>query len=348
MLRDLEIRNLRIIEHAALSCDPRRNLITGDNGSGKTTVLEAVALTATGRSFRTRAGVPLIRFGSDEAVLKARFALPSQAMEERSLRCRARERELRSEGEPIAAQDAARAIPILVLTPDTIAGVAQSAQDRRRFWFWLMFHVEPQFGPLWSRYRRTLAQRNQALLHGPSALAAWDDALVETGETLVAQFRGVFERWVEASARFARSLGVGPLEMGMHPGFEGARFRDALAAHRNEDRARGFTGVGPHRADLILRLKGRPLAAYASQGQIKLTAVALVAAQAELIQEHHGALIGAIDDLPAALDTRHAQDVWALLQEVSGQWFATTQTAPGADGWGRRFHVEQGRLTGVE
>lgn len=344
MLIDLEIRNLRIIEHALLQCDPGRNVITGSNGSGKTTLIEAIALAATGRSFRTRTGAPLVRFGTEEAGLRAHFTLSSQTIEERRVHCRLGQREFLAEGSPVLTQDAARATPILVLTSDLIAGIARSAQDRRRFWFWLMFHVEPRFGDLWSRFRRALHQRNAALAGKDPALAAWDTPLIELGEALLDQLATVLDQWSALWPRFAQALGLGTLEATLYRGFDGLSFRDALSAHRLIDRRRGFTGVGPHRADFVFRLNGHPLATFASQGQIKLAAATLFAAQAELIHRQRGALMGAVDDLPAALDRDHAGSLWELLGDIPAQWFITTQAGDWAGPRGKRFHVEQGRV----
>lgn len=344
MLIDLEIRNLRIIEHASLQWDPGRNVITGGNGSGKTTLIEAAALAATGRSFRTRTGTPLVRFGTEEASLRAHFTLRSQTIEERRVHCRPGRREFLAEGSPVLTQDAARATPILVLTSDLIAGIARSAQDRRRFWFWLMFHVEPRFSDLWSRFRRALQQRNAALVRKDPALAAWDTPLIDLGEALLSLLATVLDQWSALWPRFAQALGLGTLEAKLYRGFDGPSFRDALSAHGPIDRSRGFTSVGPHRADLVFRLNGHPLAAFASQGQIKLAAAALFAAQAELIYQQCGALVGAVDDLPAALDQDHAGSLWELLGDIPAQWLITTQAGGWAGSRGRRFHVEQGRV----
>ncbi len=344
MLIDLEIRNLRIIEHALLPCDPNHNVITGSNGSGKTTIIEAVALAATGRSFRTRTGVPLVRFGTEEAALRARFALASQTIEERRVHCRLGQRELLAEGAPVLAQDAARVTPILVLTSDLIAGVARSAQDRRRFWFWLMFHVEPRFGELWSRFRRALQQRNAALARKDPALNAWDTPLIELGEALLRQLSTSFDQWSALWPRFAQALGLGALEATLYRGFDGPAFGEALSAHRATDRSRGFTGVGPHRADLVFRLNGHPLATFASQGQIKLAVAALFAAQIELIRQQRGALIAVVDDLPAALDPEHAGLLGELFCDLPAQRFITTQSGDWASSRGKRFHVEQGEV----
>jgi DNA replication and repair protein RecF len=345
MLIDLEIRDLRIIERAALRCHPAGNLVLGRNGSGKTTLLEAIALIATGRSFRTRAGVPVIRFGTQEAHVRAQVVLGTGGIEERTLRCRSGRRELVLDGTPTVQHVAAQGLPVTVLTQDTAAGLAESAESRRRLLFWLMFHVEPRFASTWTRYRRSLEQRNAALIRGDRGLSAWDAPVVQQGEELLGYARGALALWSRTWQRFSDCLGIGAIKADLNPGFEGDSFGAALAAAAGTDRRRHFTTVGPHRLDLALRLDDRALGLFASQGQTKLVGAALVIAQTDVIRRLRGTAIGLIDDLPAALDREHARRLWGLLREIPAQWFVSAPSDEWPhDAWGSMFHVEQGRI----
>ncbi|MHB8415093.1 MAG: DNA replication/repair protein RecF [Acidiferrobacteraceae bacterium] len=345
MLVDLEIRDLRIIERAASRCHPTGNLILGRNGSGKTTLLEAIALIATGRSFRTRVGVPVIRFGTQEACVRAHVALGTGGIEERILRCRPGRRDLVLDGTPTVQHTAAQGLPVTVLSQDTAAGLAESAEHRRRLLFWLMFHVEPRFTVTWARYRRSLEQRNAALLRGDRGLSAWDVPIVQQGEELLGYARSALALWSAAWPHFSDCLGIGTIQADLNPGFTGGSFGSALAVAADTDRRRRFTTVGPHRLDLTLRLDGRAIGLFASQGQTKLVSAALTIAQTDVIRRLRGTAIGLVDDLPAALDHEHARRLWGLLREIPAQWFVSAPSDEWPyDEWGSVFHVEQGRI----
>ena len=166
-LAELRIENLRCIESAALEFSPELNLIAGENGAGKTSILEAIFLLGRGRSFRTRSTERLIRHHQPKLTVFGRTddSPPKRAGVE-----------VAADGGTRARIDGANALSLLELTgvlpvqaidPEIHKLVDQGPERRRRWLDWLVFHVEPTFGLHWARYNRALKQRNAALRAGP-------------------------------------------------------------------------------------------------------------------------------------------------------------------------------------
>ena len=180
-LAELRIENLRCVESAALEFSPELNLIAGENGAGKTSILEAIFLLGRGRSFRTRSSERLIRYGQPSLTVFGRTD----------------DSPARHAGIEIAADGGTRAringenatsllelsgvVPVQAIDPEIHKLVDQGPERRRRWLDWLVFHVEPTFAAHWSRYNRALKQRNAALRSGASAVDVWDKELVANG-----------------------------------------------------------------------------------------------------------------------------------------------------------------------
>src|SRR5262245_13573074 len=172
-LAELRIENLRCVESAALEFSPELTLITGENGAGKTSILEAVFLLGRGRSFRTRTNERLIRHGQSALTVFGRTHSdpPSAAGIEVSTEgTRARINGRNAE----SLLELSGILPVQVIDPEIHKLIEQGPERRRRWLDWLVFHVEPNFVGHWSRYQRALKQRNAALKAGARDVAVWD------------------------------------------------------------------------------------------------------------------------------------------------------------------------------
>lgn len=162
-LTRLTIQDLRCIGAAELELHPRLNLFVGPNGSGKTSLLEAVYCLGRGRSFRTRRLATLIRKGSEclRVVGEARQTTDLVTL---GLEARAGETRLRARGAAAAsAATLAEYHRPQVIDPDIHKLLEEGPGRRRRYLDWGVFHVEPRFLETWQRYHRALKQRNAAL-----------------------------------------------------------------------------------------------------------------------------------------------------------------------------------------
>src|SRR6185436_377769 len=347
-LAELRIENLRCIETAALEFSPELNLIAGENGAGKTSILEAIFLLGRGRSFRTRSSEKLIRHGQPKLVVYGRTddMPPKHAGIEIASDGGTRAR--------INGQNAASllelsgVVPVQAIDPEIHKLVDQGPERRRRWLDWLVFHVEPSFAVHWSRYNRALKQRNAALKSGAAVIDAWDKELVTSGVAITQARQRSLERLLPRLKQTFERFGALDVSAGFSSGWSAeCSFEEALRSHRDRDRQRGTTTAGPHRADVTLRRAHRAARETLSRGQQKLTAVAMIITPLQLLQDEQGMrAVLLLDDPAAELDDRNLQRLFAELSSLRCQMIATSLTpetalfqAPKAT-----FHVEQGRV----
>jgi len=370
----LDLRYLRRFREASLAPGPGLNLITGDNGAGKTSVLEGLHLMAYGRSFRGRVRDGLVQAGAPALEVFVEWrevgrqhlrAGTGGVAAAAAVYARARKAGLRHNGQEWTGRldgasvghlgELCAALAVVSFDPGSHALVSGGGEPRRRYLDWGLFHVEQEFLPLWRRYSRALKQRN-ALLKArarDAQLDAWDAELADTGETITRQRQGYLEALQPYYARLigdlAPALGAG--ELHYQPGWrrEALSLADALLVARERDLQAGHTSVGPHRADWSLGFANLPGREALSRGQAKLVALAALLAQAE----HHAVVQGewpvvALDDLASELDRHHQRRVLQHLLGCGAQVFVTGTEMPrglaGLEAPSTLFHVEQGEL----
>lgn len=354
----LQISEVRSIARAELFPVPGINLITGDNGAGKTSLLEALHLLAYGRSFRGRVRDGLIRTGAEAVEVFAEWQEQTNGLTRRAgLRHSGQHWEGRLNGEPVTQLgELCAALAVVTFEPGSHALVTGGGEPRRRLVDWGLFHVEPDFLPLWRRYARALKQRN-ALLKArvrDHQLDAWDHELAEAGEPLTRRRMAYLEALEPQLQVIADELApsLGMARLGFQPGWsrDQLSLADALLVARDRDLTNGFTSVGPHRADWRIQYAALPGRETLSRGQAKLTALAVLLAQAEC----HAAACGewpvvALDDLASELDRHHQGRVLVRLCRSGAQIFITGTEAPAAlhelAAEPKLFHVERGMLT---
>lgn len=346
-LGELRISNFRCIESASLELSSELTLISGANGAGKTSILEAAFLLGRGRSFRTRNSERLIRHGESALTVFGRTHSDPPAtagVEVSAVGTRARISGRAAE----TLLELSGVFPVQIIDPEIHKLIEQGPERRRRWLDWLVFHVEPSFGGHWARYQRTLKQRNAALKGGSFDTRAWDPQLVEAGEALTAARRRALERVVPYVSRLLAGFPGVEVDVGFHAGWSQERsLGEALAANAERDRERGLTQSGPHKADLPLRVGGKAAREVLSRGQQKLVGVALIVAQLQLLQAEQGiAATLLLDDPAAELDARNLGRLFEELASLRCQMIATSLSpettlfqAPKA-----MFHVEQGRV----
>jgi DNA replication and repair protein RecF len=179
-----------------------------------------------------------------------------------------------------------RVFAVQVIEPGIHRLVEEGGYRRRRWLDWAVFHVEPQFIDTWVRYTRALKQRNAALKSDSSQAGIWDPELSRLGELIAESRRTFLERlqpyWREAVA----ALSGLDVELHYLRGWNLEQsLEEALVASRARDELRQLTHSGPHRADVAVRLHGRPAREVLSRGQQKLVAVAMTLAQLRLLQD---------------------------------------------------------------
>ena len=352
-LQRVAIRDFRCIESAELEFDGRCNLVAGANASGKTSLLEAIFFLGRGRSFRTARAELLIRGGAQELTVTGRAESGARARAV-GVRLGAAGIEARVGGERVAGlAELAAVLPVQAIDPEVHRLVEGGPQERRRYLDWGVFHVEPSFVEDWRRFQKALRQRNAALRAGQSvaAIRAWDPELSAAGEAMAARRREYVERLKPHVAQVSGRLLGSPLELALHRGW-GADLTLAEALERSwsRDRERQLTHVGPHRADITLRLGGELARDRISRGQQKLAAAALLLGQLRSDAEQGSEVAGLLVDDPAAeLDSEHLERFLDEVLALPAQLFVTAldRDNPAIRGLpeGHAFHVEHGVFT---
>jgi DNA replication and repair protein RecF len=353
-LTRLTIDGLRCLREVEFAPGPGLNLLLGGNGAGKTSVLEALYLLGSGRSFRFGGHEAVIARGSSALQVYAEVDTDGQQDRLGFERARSSWRALRN-GERVAdLAELATLVPVVCFSPESHELIGGGAEIRRRFFDWIVFHVEPEFADAFRRYARLLRQRNAVLKQSPSdaELRVWTSDLADAGETLAKMREAVFPEF--SAAMVAALAGTLP-EMGAAGISYKRGWRDDVDLYERleslslREREVGHTLAGPHRADWTVSFSGREIREHGSRGQQKLVALAAVLVAAGIYRTRRGhAPIVALDDLASELDAEHQQRALRSCAELGAQlWVTGTQQSPAFSEWAGElsvFHVEQGKL----
>jgi DNA replication and repair protein RecF len=355
-LTRLDIAGLRRFESVSLAPGPSLNLLTGGNGAGKTSILEAMHLMAYGRSFRGRVRDGLIRQGAPALEVFVEWQEAAGRTRKAGLRHSGQAWQGRLDGADVShLGELCAALAVVTFEPGSHDLVTGGAENRRRLTDWGLFHVEQEFLSSWRRYARALKQRNALLKANgrPDELDVWERELADSGEAITRSREAYLGQWMPRFAAEARDLApaLGIDRLDLQPGWrrDELSLADALLLARPRDLATGFTSVGPHRADWRIGFGGIPGREALSRGQAKLTALALLLSQARLHAELAGEWpVIALDDLASELDREHQARVVDGLVATGAQVFVTgTDAPPALLAHAERLthvHVDEGRL----
>lgn len=346
-LVDLEVDDLRCIQHAELSLHPHLNVIEGANGAGKTSLLEAIHLLGRGRSFRSRHTDKLIHRDAERLLVLGRLAGGPNGVI--GFGCsRAEGVEARIDRRPVASlAELSTALPVQILDPGIHRLVEEGPSYRRKWLDWGVFHVEQGFVATWVAYSRALKQRNAALMSGQS-VEPWDQELVRHGEALSHarenSLRLLEPLWVQTAAALLDT----EVSISYFRGWSAEHdLATALRQHEARDRERGGTQYGPHRFDVVLKVAGRLARDVLSRGQQKLLGATMALSMAKLVStDERSPPLLLLDDPAAELDAARTAALVGEIQALRGQLVVTAlggdHSAFGSPD--RVFHVEQGRV----
>ena len=352
----IEIRSLRILDRIKIELSPGVNLLVGSNGSGKSSFLEAVHILGSGRSFRSHRLRDVVTCGQSSLHIVGRTISDGGGSETIGVEHSPDGLRIRRGGVDVkSSSELATFLPTVTVTPDTYRLVTDGADLRRRIIDRLLFHVEPTYLGHYQRYRRALRQRNAAIRGGlgDEELGGWNAELVFTGEKLTTQRIGYLASALPMMQEIVAKLVGMPIDIRFYQGWDSANSLAEACEHSlTRDRLRGYTQVGPHRADLRFTINGRPLQHFLSRGETKLFVTAVSVAQVRNLASILGQPpVVLVDDLASELDADSRARCLAELNATGAQIFLTAVPGHGLedDGIepGRLFHVEQGRIAEV-
>ena len=353
----LNITSVRNISSCSIEPSPDINLFHGENGSGKTSVLEAIQTLSTGRSFRSSKLDPVLKLGTDELTVYAELVNGHRAGFSKRLR---RPAVVMLDNDKVKSWElVARALPTLVLDASTFQLVDGGPKMRRSYLDWGVFHVEPSFVLSWRKLMRCLTHRNLLLKQragNHAELSAWTTEFCVCASEVDAYRQAYLEKLLPYFHRVLRNLIPGmseELELVYQRGWEAdLELVEVLRGSFDADRKYGATQFGPHRAEIAIRHNGVKAAELLSRGQAKLLVIALKISQGQLLAEVSGhQCTYLVDDLAAELDSKNRATVLSLLVEQKSQLFLTAvkkeDILEGIDCslLPATFHVERGTIS---
>jgi DNA replication and repair protein RecF len=328
----LRLRDFRNIAELSIEPASRFNVIAGDNGQGKTSLLEAVYCVATSRSFRTEKLKELRREGTPFARVDVELAEADQRRTQRVTVSEQGRGVFADDQKPASLSAYATATPVVIFHPGDLELTMGGAKARRDLIDRVALFTDPAVADDRRRYRQALRERQKVLElrgEGASELDAYEQLAARHGARLTESRRRAIDLLAaDAGPSFRRLAAVDlALEMGYHAGGDAdagkllAEFRDRRAA----DRRRHMATFGPHKDDLTLSLEGRPARKHASQGQHRILSLTLKVAELLAIRRaRETEPILLLDDVSSELDPTRIGAVYGFLRDSESQVFVTT------------------------
>ena len=325
ILETLSIINFKNIAEEQLSLSSDVNCFVGDNGAGKTNILDAVHYLALAKSMHTLTDSQSVRHGEDSFIVDGRFRRDDDRVEQ--VVCgytRRGGKTLKRNGKEYdKLSDHVGGFPIVVVSPSDTALISDSAEERRRYINRFISQLDRGYLAQLIRYNTTLQERNKLLKTNPAEdmlliydamLSASADLLFKRREQIIAQMRPLVEEYYALLSDHRETI-----DLEYRSDLQSASLSDLLLQARQKDFVNEFTSVGVHRDDVVFSIGGYPLRKFGSQGQQKSFLIALKLAEYRLMAEHCGDRpILLLDDLFDKLDMRR---VAQLLRLVGGDSF---------------------------
>ncbi|MBI2897789.1 MAG: DNA replication/repair protein RecF [Deltaproteobacteria bacterium] len=335
-LEHLQVRSFRNLAELDLELDPRFNVFEGDNGQGKSNLLEAIGLVAWQRSFRGARLDEMIRSGGDRATIDARIRVAEEPAHEVSIQLRPGVRSLRLDEKRVPGPEAYFGIVQMVLFhPGELELVQGGPSARRTLLDRVLYQTEPGYPTAFRDHQRALKSRNRLLQDEASAasIRSFDRPLAETAVRVVAARGRLLHQMAPfVAAAFAEIAGgSSTAAIAYRPQCEASsadEVLEALARSFERDRARGATCVGPQGDDVEIRIDDHPARSYGSQGQQRALVLAVKCAELAVVQARAGQLpVLLIDDVSSELDETRRRHLYRTIGGGGGQVVMTTTDA---------------------
>ena len=357
ILERLQIQQFRNLQSVSLIPAAGLNVMYGINGSGKSSLLEAIHYLGFGRSFRSARHQHVIQHDADS------FTVFCKAIDEESTqsaaigyqRLRNGESIIRVNGEQLnRASDLVKLLPVQIFTPNSAEVIHGAPSLRRRFLDWGLFHVEQSFLTLNARYQQILAHRNALLRKGVlgSEGAYWNESLAVRGEQVDKLRESYLDRLAPyIYANLSHFLPEFSFEISYYSGWDRSKsLADVLNQNMPRDLKYGFTSQGPHKADLRVKADGIIAQEVLSRGQARMLMAALLLSQSQyLLTEKRKGCVFLLDDIGAELDSAKREAFISELLNSSAQIFVTAvekQHVGFVEDYKdkKMFHVEHGQV----
>ena len=377
LLERLRLRNFRNYASLDIELFPGKNVLVGNNGQGKTNIIEAIYLCGTGKSYRTPRDIELIRWGESTFYTASRFKRKNGDLLVEVACNLERGKRIRLNG---VNQDTGieyiGAANVVIFGPDDLTIIKGGPVERRKFLDLEISAVHERYRKDLAKYRRILTQRNAFLkdarhlsgsVHAKAALDVWDEQLVSVGARIMVKRAKVIEDLsFLAQNAYKEISSSGLLRLTYRPSFNVARlcpddeqgmekewtalFHRELLRLRQAELMRGVTLAGPHRDDMMFTLDGVDMRAFSSQGQQRAAVLALRLAELDFVKNEMGEdAILLLDDVSSELDPSKRAHLWKYIDRGI-QTVITTTDEKALDELskpGKVFRVQSGSVQEV-
>lgn len=355
-LTSIDVRSVRNLSDISIQPGPGLNIFYGPNGSGKTSLLEAISILSSGRSFRAGKIGSIIQNEADSLIVSAEVHNEKKSTNTRVGISRSNDKvDARIDGRTTnRISELAIALPCVNISTKNHELIEGGPGERRSFMDWISFHVDHSYLSASKRYRSALQQRNAALRNNQNQqlIQSWDNELAYSGELISISRNTVIEDFVSRFSKLAEIMPETTVpKFSYQKGWAlELSLKDHLARNIDYCRRMGGTTAGPHRAELKIKIGKNDAKYIYSRGQQKLLAILMRLAQVEMYSEFHDhPPILLFDDLPSELDENARAFVFNFLSTSKIQVFLTSveDVSKEIQSVNTKFHVEQGQIKKV-
>lgn len=326
-INNLILFNFRSYEYTQVEFGEQTNVIFGFNGQGKTSLLEAIALFALGKSMKSHQDKDMIRFGQEVAQL--RLMIQTQgSVDQLAMKISAKGKQiLINQVKKKSLTELIGKLRVILFTPDDLAMIKDGPETRRKFVNQYLAQISPDYIKNLREYNQLLNQRNQLLKQNQvSAIPTWDESLSRTGIKIIMARKEFLnriqalakERYYEiANAEDELTLTYKPAINAEQPDKLIHIMMEQLRNSLLKDLEKGYTSIGPHRDDINFEINQMSASRFASQGQIRTAVLATKFAILDYFYESIGDYpILLLDDVMSELDDRRRKALFALMKKT--------------------------------
>ena len=305
------------------------NLVVGDNGTGKTSLLESVYVSLLGTPLNSfgSAGIDLSRNSCGSLLSESTIKNEREQEYTQGFILDNRKKRLTSNGNRVSTREAFLQTPVCLIDSNVEKVSSESPEYRRRLVDRSVFHVEQKHALSYKKLQKALKQRNRSIKNGESesAIRSWDAVISNEGESIT-EHRGRFVRSLQGEIDIiGRSILKKEIKLEFTNGWGDESLGDYLDRNTKRDIAARRTMGGPHRADLLINIDGKPAKEYSSKGEEKQMSLTVSFGICRLIEKKTGAIpMLLVDELESGLDEAALERIAQYIKSLKNQLFITT------------------------
>jgi len=352
LIKELELNRFRNYKSQKIEFDPGINIIYGDNGEGKTNIVEAIYLMSIGRSFRTSKDKEMINLEAETSYIKALVENSQRPFKIEYRIGKSIKKAIKINGLAIEKlTELLGIINVVIFSPEDLKLVKEGPKERRSFIDREISQIRPKYYQLLNSYHKTLVQRNNLLKNlkiDEVLLDVYDYTLSDIGYQIMQYRKEFIEEIKEIAGRNHAKISSGKekLEIEYDRDMEvnsREEYFDILKNNHQKDIYRKTTGYGIHKDDLNIKINGIDLRSYGSQGQKRSAAISLKLSEIELIKKIKGEYpIVLLDDIFSELDPKRQQMLLETFQNT--QTFVTAAEEVNINIKNTKYKVKNGNI----